>query len=281
MCPRTTSMQRPIGMMDFDLFQKIVDEAVKYGTKAFSLHVFGESLLYPKIFEAISYIKNKDKNISITLSTNGTLLNHNKNTQLLESGIDILILSLDGATKETYEQVRVGAKFDEVIQTIKDLLTQKKERNLEKPLISIQIIYMEETKKEIEQFFEIWKPFLSKNVFISVKKFNDFSAQVNILTKTDRSKEFQYMPCNSFWSTAVIHWDGTVTPCCMDLNEKLRLGKVDGQTLLELLNGEIVNKMREDIAAKKYDSVEFCRFCSGKGTLIAQYPKDNPFSKKT
>src|SRR3990167_10235450 len=82
MCPRTTSMQRPIGMMDFDLFQKIVDEAVKYGTKAFSLHVFGESLLYPKIFEAISYIKNKDKNISITLSTNGTLLNHNKNTQL-------------------------------------------------------------------------------------------------------------------------------------------------------------------------------------------------------
>lgn len=273
MCPRTTKMSRPIGMMDFNLFKKIVDEAVENKTKQIVLHVLGESMLYPHFFDAIHYIKKKDKNITVTLSTNCTLLNPEKNKKLLESELNVLLLSLDGATKQTYEKLRVNSDFDVVIPNVKDLLLQKKEKEFNSPLISIQIIYMQETKEEINSFFKIWKPFLSSNVFISVKEFNDFSGQIKVVNDNEIINNFNFMPCPLFWSRAVIFWDGTVTVCCLDTNGELAIGRIDGQSLKQIWNGENLIKMRDGILAKTYSGVEFCKPCKfGMGRLLSQFP---------
>lgn len=273
MCPRTEKMMRPIGMMDYNLFRKIVDEAVENNVEQIVLHVFGESMLYPHFFDAIHYIKEKDENITVTVSSNCTLLNTEKNEELLMSGLNILLLSLDGATKQTYEKLRVNSYFDVVMKNVQNLLLQKKENGLINPLISIQIIYMQETKEEINSFFKIWKPFLSSNVFISVKEFNDFSGQIKDINGNEIIKNFNFMPCPLFWSRAVIFWDGTVTVCCLDTNGELAIGRINGQSLKQIWNGEKLKKMREGILSKNHDMVEFCRYCkNGMGRLLYQYP---------
>src|SRR3990167_3177896 len=70
-CPRERTSQD----MDFGLFRKIIDEAHRYGPRSFSLHLFGEPLLYPRIFEAVKYIKKRNSRNTVLLTTNGTVLN--------------------------------------------------------------------------------------------------------------------------------------------------------------------------------------------------------------
>ena len=272
MCPRTKNMTRPIGMMDLSLFKKIVDEAVENEVKQIELHAFGESMLYPQFFEAIAYVKSKKSKIKVGFSTNCTLLSEENNNKLLTADLDYIILSFDGATKQTYEKIRVGSKFEDVIEGIKSLLSLKKSRKLSNPLISIQIIYLQETKDEIESFFEMWKPYLSPHVHISVKEFVDYAGQVKSSVKKGEKVDFNRMPCGHFWTTATIYWDGTVTICCLDVNGDLKIGALNGQCLREVWNGETLKKMRQAILAKTYEGVEFCRKCQSFGRLIAQYP---------
>jgi radical SAM protein with 4Fe4S-binding SPASM domain len=272
MCPRTTSMTRPVGYMNFDLFKKIVDEAGANGVESITLHVFGESMLHPKLFDCIRYIKTKDKRIKTYLSTNCTLLGEKRNAQLLASGLDFLILSMDGATKATYEKIRAGAKFENAVQGIKHLLELKKEKGLESPLVSIQIIYMQETDKEIKDFFKMWKPYLGKRDYIAVKEYSDFSGQVKGAAFPEELPDFNNMPCGKFVSSAVIYWDGTVTVCCLDVNGALKIGKVNGQTLKQVWNGEKLKKMRKSIVDQDYREVEFCRKCKRGPRLLYQYP---------
>ncbi|MFC1568392.1 radical SAM/SPASM domain-containing protein [Candidatus Margulisiibacteriota bacterium] len=273
MCPRTTSMTRSMGTMDFGLFKKIIDEAADNGIKRISLYLFGEPLMYPRVFDVIKYIKSRDEKIDVRLSTNCTTLNKKTSGKLLNSGLDILILSLDGATKRTYESVRVGSNFEEAIAAAQELLSLKKEKGLDKPFVSIQVIYMQETKDEVDAFIKMWAPYLSHHVHISVKEFADYSGQVDAPFERQELPDFNHMPCPRFWKNAVIYWDGTVGICCLDVNAALKIGKINGQTLKQVWNGEKLRKMREDILSKTFKGVEFCRKCRyGVGRLLYQYP---------
>jgi len=186
-CPREKRNEH----MDWELFTSIVDECSEYGPRSFSLHLFGEVLLYPKIVEAIDYIKDKNKNHKVLLTTNGVLLN--KFNKSLDR-VDRIIW--------TYRK----NNFNE--ESIK-LLRRK-------GLIRLLI---EETPKEE---FERWSRFPR----VEIKHLHNYGGNIDVQKwglKSFNETEFRY-PCYHLWLAPAIRWNGDITICCNDPLGKERIG---------------------------------------------------------
>src|SRR5436309_6477948 len=106
----------------FDTFQKMVARLPKL--KRVDLTGIGEALMNRDFFRIIELLKSRG--IHITLNDNFTLMTEKVARQIVEMGVDQIFLSLDGATRESYEQIRRGANFDKVINNARGLLEVKR-----------------------------------------------------------------------------------------------------------------------------------------------------------
>ena len=111
-CPRDlTEKSRGLGFMEFDIYKKIIDEAIENNVYGVTLYMLGEPMLHSKIVDMINYAKQAGIP-AVNLSTAATT---NNLDELLETELDDLILSIDGASKEMYEKMRVGGTFEKTI----------------------------------------------------------------------------------------------------------------------------------------------------------------------
>jgi radical SAM protein with 4Fe4S-binding SPASM domain len=259
MCPYP-KMTRKKTHMDFSLFRKIIDESEFYGTAPW-LHLFGEPLMNPEIFDMIKYCKSRG--LGVRLSTNITLLSPENSLRFLKSGLDLIILSLDGATKETYEKIRRGADFEMAKQNIKTFLDLKK-RERSNIYVILSIIRMGETEKELKAFKKEWNnPMIDE---ILIKDFRVWGSQVKGIEKLasqgwkPKPRVPRY-PCRHFWTDVVVAADGKVLPCCFDYDAKLVLGDLSKQTLLEMWNSDVVKKVREAQSRGDFSN-PLCKDCT-------------------
>ena len=177
--------------MDFELFKQIIDECREYGPRSFSLHLFGEPLLYPRILDAIRYIKVANKANTILLTTNGTLLNKFAN-ELLKLRVDRIIWSwrknnFDDATRRVLKSIGL----------IRFLLEETPEGEIEK-----------------------WEGYRKE-----VKHLHNYGGQIDT-TKWGLSKEPEESrwPCYHLWLAPAIRWNGDITICCNDPNGRESCG---------------------------------------------------------
>jgi len=147
MCPVILNKtKRSTGVMPFDTFRKIVDE-VGARVLALALWNYGEPLLNPDMCAMIAYAR---KNSLVTVvSTNCLALDEDKIRQLLDSGLDYLIVSFDGATEETYELFRGKGNFNKVLANLRLLMKIKKECAQLLPFVELQYIVMKDNADEI------------------------------------------------------------------------------------------------------------------------------------
>jgi len=285
MCTRR-EMKRPVGMMDFGLFRKIVDEAKKGGTEFLILHEMGEPLLHPKITEMIDYCE--DNGIRAGISTNATLLTEKIGKKLLKSKLSEITLCMDGATKKTYEKIRQGANYETVKKNILRFLEMKKKSGNTRMKAIVQLIEMDETVDEKEKFLEEWKKTSADKIFF--KKFSTWADQVEGIKELAGQKH-RYMnkldakrpPCFIPWQSVVVLWDGKVVPCCIDFDGKIELGDLTKQTLAEIWNGEPMKKLRKSHIDRKFygtcsNCIEYYSYATSKwypvaGPFIAQLGK--------
>lgn len=254
MCPRKF-MTRKIGFMDFSLFKKIINEGKDY-TDFVWLNLFGEPLLHPQIIEMINYCC--QAGIKPGISTNATVLNCEMSEKLLNSGLHRIILSLDGATKETYEKIRKNANFETVLANVKYFLDLKEKKGKKRPFTTIQVIKMNETLEELNDFFQKWNPY---KVEVLAKKFDTWGGTIKEMKPENQKDDYRGRPypCKWFWYYLVITWDGKVLPCCRDYDEKLILGDIKEKSLLEIWNNEpILKQRRQQIDG---DFPKLCKDC--------------------
>src|SRR5262245_20317435 len=154
MCPTGLGVvRRPKGYMAMDLYRRVIDELGPLVGSAV-LHSWGEPLMHPSLFDMIRY--GKRAGIRMETSTNITLLNDERAREVLDSGLDVLYLALDGATRETYERVRVNARWDRVLRNVDRFLDLKASRGARTRVV-MQIIAMEETRRDVEAFVARWQ----------------------------------------------------------------------------------------------------------------------------
>ncbi len=173
MCPRNSFKQEP-GDIDLELFKKIS----KYFNRGIDVNLagWGEPLLHPELDMLIRITKGKGANVGFT--TNATLLDIEKSTKLIKSGLGFIDFSLDGATQETYEHIRHGAKFEDVITNIRNFIKIKESLNSKTPRTSITFVMMKKNIHELPLIVR-WAKELNIDVLVA-KNFNVLTNEQDI-----------------------------------------------------------------------------------------------------
>jgi len=258
MCPRSYA-KRPQGHMKFPLFRKIVDEARLFAIDVW-LHLFGEPLLNPQIFDMIKYAKRAGLNTM--MSTNATLLDHANIVKLLKSELDSLVLCLDGATKETYESIRRGAKFEEVVDNIRSFLEMRRRLRAKRPRTTLQIIRMRANENEIVPFIQRFR-----NLPVDKIRAEGFDAWAgHPLIRGLRSYELRgtrfRRHCGALWHTITVYWDGRTVPCCRDFDATYVTGDASTENLLDIWNDQRMQVLRQAHISRGYQNIQLCRECT-------------------
>ena len=208
-CPREKRKED----IDFGLFTSIIDEASQYGARSFSLHLFGEPLLYSKILDAIRYIKSKNKRHTILLTTNGTLLNK-YSKDLVDLGVDRIIWS--------WRRNNFNA---ETIRVLKK--------------IGMIRLLIEETPKDE---FERW----SKFPRVEVKHLHNYGGNIDVKKWGIDDVLPERYPCYHLWLAPAVRWNGEIVECCnIPASGTEVLGRYPDDTISDVWNGEGLKKLRD------------------------------------
>ncbi|WP_189509750.1 radical SAM protein [Candidatus Methylopumilus universalis] len=272
MCGRV-SKNTPSAYMSIELFKSIIDQVKGYAELVFLSAGVGEPISHPQLNEMLKYCEKF--NLKTLVSTNATLLNEKKINLLLDNPPDQLILSLDGATKETHESIRIGSKFEKTMSNVLNLCKSKLERKLSKPFIIAQMIYMEENEAEAAHFYKKWK--LTKGInAVRIKRMNfvkgsAFDKQdvsvVNIdLLKGKKNKQdlIERSPsCFYPWRQMVISAKGDIGLCCRDHNFIFKSGNIRNDSIENLWNSKNLMEARRLIAGGFKNKIDLCNGCDG------------------
>ena len=259
MCPTgLKQIKRTKGYMDFDLFSRIVDEMAGH-VKSTTLHIWGESLMHPRIFDMIAYCH--EKGLHSEISTNATLLDETRAARILDAGLDVIYVCLDGVNKETYEAIRRHATYEKTRDNILRFCAMKEERHLKTPQVNVQIIKMKPTAPEVDEFVRQWRQVAGIDR-INVKPFDSWAEQIDQVS--DLRQEAVTLPrryaCPNLWYHVHIYWDGSLVMCDRDFDGVQDLGNVkDG--VLKAWNGALMRDLRRRHVSNQYGGVSPCDQC--------------------
>lgn len=257
MCPRQDYIPGK-GYMSFDVVKKILDDATEHGLCAFNFGGLGEPTLYPDLFKVIAYAKEKGV-VDVNMHTNGTRLDHDFNRQLLDSGLDRLIISLDSAKKEVYEKIRVGAQFEKVYAAVEDLLKQRKEHPTARMHIKANFIEMNEDDPDDKNaFLAYWSGKVDR---ISILRYLDCrNGEEGLFHKQNYVQDNAFC-CGELWRRLVIWSDGTATVCFRDIKRRVIVGNIHEQSVTEIWTGEKLQRIRDAHRQGEFMTCKLCADC--------------------
>jgi len=253
-CPHK-NMKREKGYMNLELFKKIVYECGKYNLKRLELVGFGEPLMHKQFLEFLKIARKNCPKSYILISTNASLLKGSLMNEIIQNKLlDYIHISFDGAHKETYEKNMPPLKYDDILHNIRNLLAHRK---YEKPQITIGIIETTETIQELDSFYKMWKKY---NVNIDPQEYDLWSG--NVEDRRVRINNAKRTPCYKLWSDMIIRWNGDVSICCIDYENRIVLDNVRNQSIQSVWNSKRLNNIRKIHLAKKFRVLPICNRCT-------------------
>jgi len=243
-----------IGFIDIDLYKKIVDYlSDHYKGVNISLFFAGESLLHKNFIEMVEYVASKNCFSDIGFNTNGMLLNDNIIDAILKNNINVEF-SLEGLANVN-DNIRTGADFSKISKNIIKLVTKRGDKK--KPKISIALTKSTQTNEEISEFICFFIKVVDE---ISVHPVWD--EQLMLDERFFDESETKYINfCTMPFNVLVIHWNGEVSACCRDLNNKLVVGNLAISTLKEIWRGESIKKLRYSCLKNNFPENSICSTC--------------------
>ena len=257
-------------------YDKVIHVFNKLGPylKKVMLCNWGEPFLNKDLIKEISIIKKKyDFNLMVSSNLN-TKLSHEQATNLINSGLNALICSIDGATQEVYEQYRKKGNLNIVIENLKLLTKIKKEKNSLEPMIIWRYLVFKHNEHELDKAkklakeigvdeIKFTKPWCPEDWISSLPQYSNY--KINDKNK----KEYKQLSkqCYCLWTTIVVNANGSVSPCCSVENEKDDFGNFFEQSLFKLWNNKNYQTARKYNISKKPGIINnICTICDHIGT---------------
>jgi MoaA/NifB/PqqE/SkfB family radical SAM enzyme len=267
-CPTgNNSLTRKMGKMDFELFKIIIDQVYK---KTFYLNLFlqGEPFLHPELCIFASYARSKK--MFVTISTNGHFLDSDTCEKIIHSGIQKIIISLDGASKESYNKYRSGGDFEKVKEGIKLLSDTKNKNHSYHPHIVIQMLVHSFNEHEIPEMQTLVKNLGADKLELKSMQIYHKPEFLPKLEKHNRykldknnhlvSKNKLHNNCFRLWSTAVFTFEGDLIACCYDKNATHRFGNMVNSEFKKLWKNKLFNDYRSEVLTHR-KNIEICNNC--------------------
>ena len=256
MCP-VPNLKRPRGFMDETVFKKVVADISGESGFLFLPQGFGESLLHRHWQHLIDHAHGIGIHPIVVLS-NGMLLDGENIGPVMEMA-DVVVVTIDGCTKKTYESVRVNASFERVTKNIENFL--KYREDAQSPHLVLRIIKMQDTENDIEGFSSFWSEKIGKGDIIQVSDCIDWAGSVTYRGINDNQMQKDRHPCRMLWKNLTVYHDGQVSPCCYDAEGELTVGSVLNQSLREIWNGSSLKHLRELHLLHQYEKIPICSRC--------------------
>lgn len=279
-CPECPSglrnFTRPTGKMDLELLDKILDDVRGHCTYI-NFYFQGEPYLHPHFFDMV---RKADKaGIYTATSTNAHFLDEARARKTVESGLDRLIISIDGTEQATYESYRKEGDLSKVIEGTKNILKWKKELKSKTPHVIFQFLVVQPNEHQIEDVKRIGKELGVDEVRLKTAQICDFENGDPLIPTIDKYSRYRESEpgkweiknplddhCWRMWSGAVITWDGKVIPCCFDKDAHHSMGELRELSFSDIWKSEGYQTFRSSIL-KSRSEVEMCRNCS-EGTAV-------------
>jgi radical SAM protein with 4Fe4S-binding SPASM domain len=280
-CPECPSglraFTRPTGMLENSFFRQTIDEM--HRELLYLIFYFqGEPYLNPAFLDMVKYASSKK--IYTATSTNAHYLTDENARKTVESGLDRLIISIDGTTQEVYQQYRVGGKLDKVLEGAKNIIKWKKSLNSTKPFVIFQFLVVKHNEHQIPDVHKLATEIGADAVWLKTAQIYDYEndpnqliPSINKYSRYKKNKAGLYQPknklanhCWKLWHANVITWDGLVVPCCFDKDATHQLGNLSSQSFRETWKSPTYKKFRSSLMQGR-KNIEICANCS-EGTKV-------------
>lgn len=279
-CPECPSglraFTRPTGMLKQDFFRETIDQL--HRDLLYLVFYFqGEPYLNPAFLDMVKYAS--AKKIYTATSTNAHYLTDENAKKTIESGLDRLIISIDGTTQDVYQQYRIGGHLDKVIQGAKNIVKWKREMNSKKPFVVFQFLVVKPNEHQIEDVKKLAVEIGVDDVWFKTAQIYDYQNDPNsLIPSLDKYSRYKKSEngnvfkgnlenhCWRLWHDPVITWDGLVAPCCFDKDAQHRMGDLKKNSFKEIWkNGEYVKFRSQILKGRK--NIDICANCS-EGTRV-------------
>lgn len=276
-CPSgLRSFSRPTGMLDPSFFKEVIDQIHK---RVFYLTFYfqGEPFLNPGFLEMVSYAAGKK--MYTATSTNAHYFTDEVARKTIESGLDRLIISIDGTSQKTYEQYRIGGSLDKVVEGTKKILEWKKKLNSSTPFVVFQFLVVRHNEHQIGEVKDLaGKLGVDKVVFKTAQVYN-YSNGNDLIPLNEKYSRYKKMKdgtyvikntlkdqCWKLWHSSVITWDGNVVPCCFDKDAQHSMGTLKERPFSEIWNNSAYLNFRSRLLKNRRE-IDICKNCS-EGTNV-------------
>ncbi len=275
-CPECPSglraFTRPTGMLQKDFFRETIDQLAP--ELLYLVFYFqGEPYLNPAFLDMVAYAS--QKGIYTATSTNAHYLNDANARKTVESGLDRLIISIDGTTQDVYQQYRVGGQLHKVLEGARNIVKWKKELKSKTPFVFFQFLVVKPNEHQVEDIKKLAQEIGVDEVRFKTAQVYDYENDPNQLIPTidkfsryrkNKQGEFEFKNslanhCWRLWHATVISWDGLVVPCCFDKDAQHTLGDLKGKPFKEIWHNENYINFRKQILQSR-KNIDICANCS-------------------
>ncbi len=269
-CPSgLRSFTRDTGKLDILFYEKFIED--NYKTLLYLLLYFqGEPYLHPQFLLMVK-IAAKRKIYTAT-STNAHYLDKKTAQNTVESGLDRIIISIDGVTTESYKKYRIGGNLEKVLQGTKNLVEAKKSQKCKTPFIIWQFIVFKHNEGEISAVKKLGKQLGVDLVSIKTAQVYDDKGAEELLPKNDQYNRYtknhslklaenNHSKCWKMWHSCVVTWDGNVVPCCFDKDASYQFGNLKTNSLAHIWHNEKYEAFRNTLWQGR-KNIPICNNCS-------------------
>ncbi|MBL7915829.1 MAG: SPASM domain-containing protein [Bacteroidia bacterium] len=276
-CPSgLRSFTRPTGMLDPVFFKKVIDDVHK-DLLYLVFYFQGEPYLNPSFLELVSYATSKK--IYTATSTNSHYLNDENAKKTIQSGLDRLIISIDGTTQETYSSYRVGGDLEKVVAGARNIIKWKKALKSSTPHVIFQFLVVKPNEHQMNDVLTLAKEIGVDEVAFKTAQIYDYENGNNLIPENTSYSRYQKNAsgkweiknrllnhCWKLWHSCVITWDGRVVPCCFDKDAEYVMGELKTNGFHSIWNNENYRNFRASVLRSRSE-IEMCKNCT-EGTKV-------------
>jgi radical SAM protein with 4Fe4S-binding SPASM domain len=271
-CPSgLRSFTRPTGNLKKDFFRQIITEL---GDKLVYLIFYfqGEPYINPEFLNMVEHASKRG--VYTITSTNGHFLNKANAQKTVASGLDRLIISVDGTTQEVYENYRKAGRLETVLQGARNVVAAKREMKASKPHIIFQFLVVRPNEHQIPEIYRLAEEIGIDEVRLKTAQVYDYEQGNPLIPLNERYSRYARQEdgtyrvknqllnhCWKLWHACVITWDGLVVPCCFDKDAQHQLGDLKRSSFAELWQGKAYQQFRTQLLQGR-DQIDICTNCT-------------------
>lgn len=264
-------VRRGTAFMDDRMYKKIIDQ-VSDTAMAVNLNFQGEPLMHRSFPEWVEYAGRKG--LYTLTSTNGQLLSAELSKRLVDSGLNRVIISVDGTDQRTYERYRRGGNLEKVVSGIRKLRKVRNASGKDLPLIIVQFIVFRHNRHQVTEIRKLGRHWGADRVRIKTAQIEYADETGDWIPGDKRYRRYRQDEkgkwvlkgspgnrCRRLWETTVITTDVMVVPCCFDKRASFAMGSLTGSEFREIWTGKDYMDFRKNVLRER-KRIPICTNCS-------------------